>query len=194
MRDAGRVVLRHGSRSQQATFVHVVINSIHYHRPPVPRGARSVLEPVPCAASHVPLTLAHLAVCADASCAQPRQQLQRAIVALLSEYAATRDWLRLHRRLPLPELLTSLFPPPAPPAAARDAERQRRLTRLLCGAFTRREANAAAKRVGLDPLLHRDDATAMLLRLRLACLDSVASLYDERKAAAAAAAAAALLP
>ena len=63
MLDLGRVVLQRGTREQQATFVHVATNSIHYFRQPtMPAG--SELHQLPCSdACHCYLTIAHLAAC-----------------------------------------------------------------------------------------------------------------------------------
>ena len=107
-----------------------------------------------------------------------RSQLKRDILRLLAAEACTRDWLSANRRLALADLLLTLFPI----AASAPADEQRRhLTRLLTGAFTRRQANAAAKSLGFATA---EDGRTSLRQLRLLCLESIERVYCSWKEAA----------
>ena len=90
----------------------------------------------------------------------------------------TRPWLDATRGLTVFDLLLSLFPIPA---AVSNAEQQRHFTCLLVGAFTRRQANAAAKSAGFAS---GEEGRACLLRLRLLCLEHIARTFGRWKEAA----------
>ena len=82
--------------------------------------------------------------------------------------------LPIHRtHLELSQLLRSLFPTPSFVVASCELEMEtilhRRLAGLMCGAFSAREANAAAKTVGLDPMI----GLITFRQIRLACLDHI---------------------
>ena len=64
---------------------------------------------------------------------------------------------------------------------ASDEEKHRHFTCLLVGAFTRRQANAAAKSAGFAS---GEDGRACLLRLRLLCLEHIARFFGRWKEAA----------
>ena len=201
MLELGRVVLQHGSAAQQATLVHVATNSIHFHwqAPDGDSVAPPVLQQLRCSAPCAEvLTLAHLSACLHATGVSYRQQLRSDIVRLLS--AALRRLRGVCCTVSLHCLrCSSPFPMPAPAAGAAAAslaeQQHRHLAGLMCGAFTASQANAAARAVGFIGPAAAADGRSMLQRLRLLCLDSIASLYSERKerspAAAAPAAAAA---
>ena len=61
--------------------------------------------------------------------------------------------------------------------AASDASCLRR-TRLMVGAFTSAESDAAMLRIGLD-----DDAVGrtVMVEMRLICLDHISALYNKQK-------------
>jgi hypothetical protein len=94
---------------------------------------------------------------------------------LLSSADCTSGWLRVNSRLELGALLVSLFPI----AASAPVEEQRRhLARLICGAFTNRQATAAAKSLGFDPA---EAGRATLRQLRLLCLEHIKTVFSDRK-------------
>ena len=77
--------------------------------------------------------------------------------------------------LDLGALLLSLFPI----AASAPVEEQRRhLARLICGAFTNRQASAAAKSLGFDFAV---PGRATLRQLRLLCLEHIEQVFGDRK-------------
>ena len=105
-----------------------------------------------------------------------RSKLRRAILRLLSSTDCTSGWLRVNSRLELGALLISLFPI----AASAPAEEQcRHLTRLICGAFTNRQATAAAaKSLGF---YSAEAGRATLRQLRLLCLEHIEKVFSDRK-------------
>ena len=72
-------------------------------------------------------------------------------------------------------MLLSLFPNVA---SAPVEEQRRHLTRLICGAFTNRQASAAAKSLGFDPA---EAGRAILRQLRLLCLEHIEKMFSDRK-------------
>ena len=174
MIDLGRAVLRHGSAAQQATLVHVATNSIEYFWP-----AGSVrndqLQRLQCAPCNEVMTLAHLAECPESHCLQFRTRLAGDIRNILAVEACARDWLIANSHATLSELLFSLFPVAATASAQ---ERRRQLTCLLVGAFSDRQANAAAKRIGFSSA---EAGRPSLLQLRLLCLESINRVYRSWK-------------
>jgi len=61
-----------------------------------------------------------------------------------------------------------------PTASTPADEQHKHFTRLLCGAFTTRHANLAAKALGFPSA---DDGRLTLQRIRLVCLDRVAPVF-----------------
>jgi hypothetical protein len=190
MVDLGRVVMRHGSSQQQCTLVHVATNSVHFYWPPaVAAVVDASVQRLTCPHCHTPLTLTHLASCSlSATCMQFQHRLKTHILQLVAPPAAaspvTQQWRRDHAHLSLTAMLRQLFPmPDVPPASLHP---QRYDAALVCGAFTLRQSNAAAKSLGCADLL---TGRSLMQRLRLLCLDHVAHFYSDRKAAVAAAAA-----
>jgi ribonuclease HI len=177
--DLGQAVLRHGSSSQQLVLVHVATNSIEYFWPTAVAGiAKSTLQRLQCAPCGVVFTLDHLAECPEPHCFQFRSRLAGDIRRILSVDACTRDWLAANSRLTLGEFLLSLFPIAASASAQ---ERLHHLTCLLVGAFTRRQANTAAKVIGFASA---ESGRPCLLQLRLLCLESIDRVYRSWKSTA----------
>jgi ribonuclease HI len=177
MIDLGRAVLRHGSVVQQTTLVHVATNSIEFFWP-----AGSVrndqLKRLQCVQCNQVLTLPHLAECLAPPCLQFHSRLLGDIRNILAAEVCTRDWRIANSRLTLSELLFSLFPLAATATAQ---ERLRHLTCLFVGAFTDRQANAAAKRLGFPSA---EEGRPCLIQLRLQCLESLHQVYRSWKEAA----------
>jgi hypothetical protein len=179
----GRTVLRLGSAKQQAAFVHLATNSIHYHLVPSADAAadKQQLAELHCAACDATLSAAHLAVCSSALEVTRRQQLQRDLIALLSRFGPSAEWARRHGRLPLANLLLSLFPMPADVAASRpaSAERARHLSFALCGVLRSRQLSAAARAVGFTAPLDAPDGRRCMQQLQLLCVDSAQRLFAD---------------
>ena len=178
MVDLGRVVMRCGTPAQQCAFVHVATNSLQYHWTTDDDDVSAVrqLQCDQCPAAH--LSIAHLAsACDGVSSRRYHRRLHRAIVALLGEFDAARDWLRDNGLLTLAALLLVMFPPPMTAAALAPGIRHH-TSLVMIGAFTTSESNADAKRIGFDR--SADGRTAMD-RLRLTCIDLIAALYSELK-------------
>ena len=177
MTHLGREALRHGSAHHQTTLVHVATNSIEFHWLEDASGDSS-LQRLRCDPCDCHLTLSHLVECPAPDGVSARSQLRRAILGLLSSTDCTRDWLHANRRLELGAMLLALFPI----AASASAEEQRRhLARLICGAFTNRQATAAARSLGFDPA---ETGRTTLRQLRLLCLEHIEKVYSSRKEAA----------
>jgi hypothetical protein len=81
--------------------------------------------------------------------------------------------------LDLRAVLLRLFPIAS---SAPADEQHKHFTRLLCGAFTARHANLAAKALGFPSA---DDGRLTLQRIRLTCLDGVAQVFRSLKQAVA---------
>ena len=174
MVELGRAVLQGGTAKQQCTFVHVATNSIHCYW-----AADAALTQLHCKSCNKPRSLGHIIDCDNSSSGFTfRWELAIAIRHCFGAEACTRDWLDKTRGLGLRVLLASLFPLSG---TASDEEQHRHFTCLLVGAFTRRQANAAAKSAGFAS---GEDGRACLLRLRLLCLEHVATQFGRWKAAA----------
>jgi len=175
MVELGRAVMQSGTAEHQCTFLHVATNSIHCYWP----SAGGPLAQLRCRSCDEPRSLGHLIDCLNsASGLTLRWELVIAIRDCFGAAACTGAWLQTTRRFVLRELLASLFPIPA---TASDEEQHRHLTCLLVGAFTRRQANTAAKSAGFAS---GEDGRACLLRLRLLCLEHVARFFGRWKEAA----------
>jgi hypothetical protein len=178
MTHLGRDALRHGSAQQQSTLVHVATNSVEFLWLEDDAGGRSSLQRLRCSHCNRHLDLSHLASCPAPDGIAFRSQMRRDILRLLASADCTRDWLHANRRLELGALLLSLFPI----AASAPADEQRRhLARLICGAFTNRQAAAAAKSLGFDSA---EAGRATLRQLRLLCLEHIDKVFSDRKEAA----------
>jgi hypothetical protein len=81
--------------------------------------------------------------------------------------------------LDLRAMLLRLFPIAS---SAPADEQHKHFTRLLCGAFSARHANLAAKALGFPTA---DDGGLTLQRIRLTCLDRVAQVFRSLKQVAA---------
>ena len=173
-----REVMQHGSSTQQATLVHVATNTIHYHWHAIAGAPRRLakLVQLQCSAHCLTsLTVAHLAACPHHRAY--RQALRDAIVGLLDRHELTHDWLRVNSRLDLHRLMSTMIPSASPIPAASDASCLRR-TRLMVGAFTSAESDAAMLRIGLDDDV---DSRTVMVEMRLICLDHIATLYNKLK-------------
>ena len=138
-------------------------------------GGRSFLHRLRCGPCDCHLSLSHLAHCPAPDGVAIRSKLRRAILRLLSSVGCISGWLRVNSRLELGALLLSLFPNVA---SAPVEEQRRHLTRLICGAFTNRQASAAAKSLGFDPA---EAGRAILRQLRLLCLEHIEKMFSDRK-------------
>jgi hypothetical protein len=171
--ELGRAVLQSGKASHQSTFLHVALNSIHLFW--ASNGELTLLQ---CEDCQEPRSLGHLFDCVSIDSIIFQHETAILVRDCFGADPCTRGWLHASRRLPLRALLLSLFPLPA---AASHAEQQRYFTCLLVGAFTRRQANAAAKLAGFAS---GEDGRACLLQLRLRCLEHVGHAFGRWKAAA----------
>jgi hypothetical protein len=174
MIELGRAVLQSGRSAHQRTFLHVATNSIHCYW-----DANATLTQLHCGGCDETRSLGHLIDCVNSPRGLTfRWELAIAIRDCFGAAPCTRAWHHATRRLGLRDLLASLFPISATASAE---EQHRHFTCLLVGAFTRRQANAAAKSAGFAS---GDDGRDCLLRLRLLCLEHVAKSFDRWKEAA----------
>ena len=174
MVELGRAVLQGGTAEHQRTFLHVATNSIHCYW-----AADGSFAQLHCRGCDEPRSLSHLVDCLNSNRGLTlRWELTIAIRDCFGSAPCTRDWLLATRGLVLRDLLVSLFPISA---TASDEEQHRHFTCLLVGAFTRRQANAAAKLAGFAS---GEDGRACLLRLRLRCLEHIARFFGRWKEAA----------
>ena len=174
MTHLGRDALRHGSALHQTTLVHVATNSIEFLWLEDAGGLTS-LHRLRCSPCDRHLSLSHLADCPAPDSVAFRSQLRRSILRSLSAADCTSGWLRANGRLELSAMLLSLFPIAA---SASVDEQRRHLARLICGAFTNRQATAAAKSLGFDSA---EAGRATLRQLRLLCLEHIEKVFSDRK-------------
>ena len=178
--DLSKVVMAAGSPSQQATLIHVATNSIHCIGTKAPDGTLSRVLPLRCTDCINSLcTLSHLAECAGAHATQFRADLKRDIFAVLESAADTASWRRQFAAQNLQAILLRLFPN-APDSSA--DEQQLHFTRLLCGAFSARQANVAARSLGFSSV---ENSRLTLQQIRCTCLDRIAQVFRDLKSAAA---------
>jgi hypothetical protein len=180
MLDLSRIVLAAGSPAQQATLIHVATNSIQCAWVPAADDPTPRMVALPCP-NCVGLTcsLGHLAVCAKTHATRFRTALRSDILAVLDSVPCTADWRRRHGGQDLQQILLRLFPIAS--SASNDAKHQH-FTRLLCGAFSARHANAAARLLGFP---RAEDGRLTLQQIRLACLDRIAQVFFDLKKVAA---------
>ena len=162
-----------GSPLQQATFLHVATNSIQCCWQKLADDTSKVL-PLPCNACGVALTLAHLAICKAPDGVNFRAAQKLTMINLIDCDPATSRWLCVHQHLPLTDLLTRLFPPP--PGTPNDLH----ITRVMCGVFSTRQANAALKLIGVTNAKH---GRQLMQQLRLCCLDGLHQHFNALKIA-----------
>ena len=122
----------------------------------------------------VALTLAHLAVCKAPDDVSFRAAQKLTMINLIDCDPATSRWLRVLQHLPLTDLLTRLFPPP--PGAPNDLH----ITRVMCGVFSTRQANAALKQIGGTNAKH---GRQLMQQLRLCCLHGLHQHFNALKIA-----------
>lgn len=173
MVDLGKAVLQGGKAAHQSTFIHIATNSIQCFW-----TADNTLAQLQCSDCTEPRNLHHLLDCLSNRSVTFRFELAISIRECLGTEICTGAWLAATRHLCLRDLLLALFPISATTC---DEERHHHLTCLLVGAFTRRQANAAAKLAGFAS---GEDGRACLLRLRLRCLERIQFIFGRWKEAA----------
>ena len=168
---------------QQATFVHVSTNTVHFHwhRDADARIPARIVQ-LQCDECASPLTLTHLAACQQPGGVQYRRRLHRRLVRVLSRTASAAAWLSASNSVGLDALLARLVPAP-PDLASRDRARaesdaQSRRARLMLGAFTATESRAAARTIGIEVAA---EGALVMRRARLTCLDAVERHYTRLK-------------
>jgi ribonuclease HI len=176
----GQKVLRFGSALQQSTFVHIATNSIHRLWLTSAVDDTSSLQSLQCEACHADMDLCHLAECPDAIIVGHRRGLQQQLISCLEGDSTSRSWAATRHHLPLIELLRSLFPPRS---SSLHPDEQLRVdyTCAMCGMFGALAESSAVRALGFSAASGKD-ATLMMARLSLVCLDWVESLYSTWKA------------
>jgi hypothetical protein len=173
--DSSKLVLAHGSPTQQSTFLLIATNSIQCCVHKSAGGSAAQMRPLLCAPCKMPLTLSHLAgECPTAECALFRMQQKIDLLKLLSSDAQTKTWINSIRHLSLSALLLLLFP--APP----DVPNNLHFTRIMCGVFSAQQSNAAAKLLGFASA---KDGRRLMQQIHLCCLDGVHHFYSALKIA-----------
>ena len=175
--DLGRMVLRHGSPSQQSTFVHVLTNSIHWFWLNPARGEPSLCH-LGCRQCGLPASVPHIAACSSSDCARFRHMLHAELIRVLSGYAACSSFIRRHRHLPVAPFLLKLFPYITSPTAP--DYRDRHLAMVMIGAVSSAQSKVAIGTLGFDDSragMEAELGRKALIRFRLACLDTVGKFY-----------------
>jgi hypothetical protein len=124
------------------------------------------------------MTLTHLISCTDSASVRFRRQLQNDIIDIIDNSNHTSDWLDNHRHLTPHRFARQLFPPPS--SATTSDEQQLHLTRIMIGAFTSAEANAALKLLGLTITPRQKDPTP-LQQISLLTLKHINNIYTKWK-------------
>ena len=179
MLDLSRIVWAAGSPAQQATLINVATNSIQCAWTTAADNSQRV-RPLDCPdCPDVACSLGHLAECARAHATRFRSNLRSDIFAVLDSAPCTAAWRRQQSGDSLQQIFLRLFPlayfAPA-------EEKHLHFARLLCGAFSARQANVAAKSLGFPSA---EDGRPTLHRIRLACLDRIAQVFSVLKRVAA---------
>ena len=177
MIELGRTALKHGNINHQTTLVHVATNSIHYHWVNHDDGT-STLAQVQCASCQQTMTLTHLISCTHSTNVDLRQQLQQDIIDTIDNSDHTSDWLQNNRHSTPHQFARQLFPPPS--SAVTTDEQQHHLTRIMIGAFTSSESNAASKLLGLVTTPRQKDPTPFQ-RISLLTLRHINNIYTKWK-------------
>ena len=180
MIDTARIVMQHGSSTQQSMIVHIATNSIHHHlyidEDAIPRRITKLVQLKCSATCATNLTVAHLAVCRHHMAY--RNTLRDAIIDLVDRHECTHDWLRFNIHHTLHRMMMVMLPPSSPlPIDLNDAQHIRN-ARTMVGAFTCGESDAAAKRIGFDDI---SDGRIIMTKLRLLCLDHIHQYYHKLK-------------
>ena len=178
--DLCKVVLAKGSTEQQNALVRIVTNSLQCEWATDAATNTQRVEPLACPnCADTSCSLGHLAECAGPQATLFRADLRHDLLAVLHSAPQTDSWCHQFGMLDLRAMLLRLFPIAS---SAPADEQHKHFTRLLCGAFTTRHANLAAKALGFPSA---DDGRSTLQRIRLTCLDRVAQVFRGLKQAAA---------
>jgi ribonuclease HI len=170
--DTSRVVLADGSPLQQAAFMQIATNSIQCCWQLTADNVTHKVLPLWCASCNTALTIAHLVGCTANGAFRLSQRAD--VLAVLSSEDCTHDWLNARSHLSLTDLLLQLFPP------SPDTPLHLHITRVMCGVFCARQANAASKQLGCT---RAKDAHRLMLELRLCCIDGIHSFFHALKIA-----------
>jgi len=178
--DLCKVVLAKGSAEQQNALVRIATNSLQCGWATDAATNTQRVEPLACSdCVDTTCSLGHLAACAGPQATLFRADLRRDILAVLHSASQTDSWCHQFGMLDLRAMLLRLFPIAS---SAPADEQHKHFTRLLCGAFSARHANLAAKALGFPTA---DDGRLTLQRIRLTCLDRVAQVFRSLKQVAA---------
>jgi hypothetical protein len=169
--ELGSVVMKFGSATQQNALLHLATNSIQHYWTENDAGEKS-LQQVQCAACFHPFTILHLSDCPAAEAVGFRHTLKERLLQSLRRSQCDRNWLSANQRLDLPSFVRQLFPLPADAAGAEAIRRH--TARCMMGAFSKSEANAAAKLLQFP--LSNARPTAMEL-FRCCCVDQLSLSY-----------------
>jgi len=150
--------------------MHIATNSIQCCWQQSADGANRQVRPLWCASCGTALTVTHLAHCADNAVFRLNHRV--ALLSTLSSCADARPWVDARRHLRLAELLAQLFPQPS------DSPTHLHVTRVMCGVFSARQANAALKTLGCTSA---HEAQKLMLRVRLCCVDGVHTFFQALK-------------
>jgi hypothetical protein len=108
MVELGRAVLKQGSAQQQAAFVHVATNTVHWHRPDAEEadGSSTRCRELECEQCAEPMTIGHMASCPQSQAARLRAEVRD----IFSRHLATLSpsacrWLQQRRGMPLQQLM-----------------------------------------------------------------------------------------
>ena len=168
--DSSRVVLRHGTPSQQAAFMHIATSSIQCCWQLSADGVNRTVKLLWCASCGAALTLTHLVHCPDNAVFRLTQRI--AVLSTLSTCAGTQDWLDAHNHLSFTDLLLQLFPLP------KDTPSHIHLTRVMCGVFSTQQANSAIKTLNCT---RETNGIKLMRQLRLCCIHGVHAHYQSLK-------------
>jgi hypothetical protein len=174
--DLCKIVLTIGSAEQQNALVRIATNSPQCEWTTDAATNTQRVEPLTCSdCADTSCSLGHLAECAGPQATLFRADLRRDILAVLHSAPQTDSWCHQFGMLDLRAMLLRLFPIAS---SAPADEQHKHFTRLLCGAFSTRHANLAAKALGFPSA---DDGRSTLQRIRLTCLDRVAQHFRSLK-------------
>lgn len=171
--DTSKVILKHGSNTQQSTFMHIATNSIQccWQTSAIDNVRR--VRPIQCGPCGVSFTLDHLRTCPHDG-AVFRAKLRTELLSLISSYAQTQNWHNSNNHLiHLTDILIQLFPPPY-----HDTSLNLHVTRRMCGVFTAQQSNATAKSLGFATA---EEGQRLMQQVRFCCMDGIQHFFHNRK-------------
>jgi len=185
--DLGKVILRYGSSSLQATFLHIATNSIHqyWQDDPLAHSGQSV-QALKCASCNHIMSIDHLGVCNQPTAIHFRVQLMKDVVNVLTAIASSdgrrllTDWSSQDLEHFMVMVCPILSLPPH--GISYLTHRHDHYIRCMIGAFAEIESNSIIRKLNRSLPSRLDESSLIAMRLvRITCLESINTLFNSLK-------------